>query len=123
MIDEIRGPLEAILNRVPEAFAATVMGFDGLPVDSIEKEAGGPDVAALVVEYSALLKQAKGSAQMFAAGELEELTIRAEKLTVVMRAVNDEYFLAAAIPPGGRNQGITRYLLRLQAPALNKALS
>lgn len=122
MIDEIRGPLEAILNRVPEAYAATVMGFDGLPVDSVEKPLDEPDVSSLLVEYSNLLKQAKTSAQMFAAGDLEELTIRSQKLTVVLRAINEEFFIAAAIPPGGK-QGITRYLLKLKAPALSKVLS
>ena len=125
MIDEIRGPLEKIHQGVDGALAITLMGMDGLPVDTLHPTASereDMDVSSLLVEYSTLLNQVKSSAQMFAAGGLEELAIASEHLTMIIRPVNDEYFLALALTPGA-NFGKGRYLLRVLAPTLAGALA
>lgn len=125
MIDEIRGPLEKIHQGVQGALAITLMGMDGLPVDTLHpnpSEREDMDVSSLLVEYSSLLTQVRSSAQMFAAGGLEELAISSEHLTMIIRPVTDEYFLALALTPGA-NFGKGRYLLRVLAPTLAGALS
>lgn len=70
MIEEIQIPLQKICGSVDGALAATVMGFDGLPVDAYtHHEPGGElDISSLIIEFSSLLGQVKASAQMFAAG-------------------------------------------------------
>lgn len=123
MIDEIRGPLEKICGAVDGALAATVMGFDGVAVDTYEhaQAPGEAEVPSLLIEYSTLLDQVRRSAQMFAAGELEELSIRAENVTALIRPLNEEYFLALALTAdSGAGKG--RYLLRLHAPRLAEFL-
>lgn len=124
MIEEIRAPLESICGAVDGALAASVMGFDGVPVDTYE-HAPGPedaDVASLLVEYSTLLDQVKNSAQMFAAGDLEELSIRADRVTALIRPLNQEFFLVLALTsPGASGKG--RYLLRMHAPKLAEFLA
>ena len=123
MIEEIRGPLEKIQSGVEGALAVTIMAADGVPVDSLEMTADdGVDVSSLVVEYSSLLQQVKSSAQMFAAGGLEEVAISSERVTMIIRPVNAEYFIALALQPGA-NFGKGRYLLRLFAPKLAGVLS
>lgn len=125
MIDEIRGPLEKIHKGVDGALAITIMGMDGLPVDSLQpsvSEHEDLDVNSLLIEYSSLLAQVKNSAQMFAAGGLEELSIASERLTMIIRPVNDEYFVALALMPGA-NFGKGRYLLRVLVPTLAGALT
>ena len=64
MIDDIRGPLEQICRRVEGVFAVTVMGVDGLPVDTVRATSvpEDTDVSALLVEYSNLLGQVQRSA-------------------------------------------------------------
>jgi predicted regulator of Ras-like GTPase activity (Roadblock/LC7/MglB family) len=123
MLDTIREPLNEICAAVPGAFAATIMGSDGVPVDTVEARVadGSLDVASLLVEYSALLGQVRSSAQMFAAGQLEELAISSENLTAIIRPLNTEFFVALALSPGA-NFGKGRYLLRLHAPRLLSAL-
>ncbi len=123
MIDEIHKPLKAICDAVPGALGATVMGFDGVPVDSYEHREpdGETDVGALLIEYSNLLGQVKNSAQMFAAGDLEEFSIRSENLTAVIRPLNEEFFLALALC-SPLHAGKGRYLLRLHAPPLAEFL-
>lgn len=118
-------PLEKLCRSVPGAVAATIMGVDGLPVDThtaSEDGTGEMDLASLLVEYSSLLSQVQRSAQMFAAGGLEELSIKAEHLTTIIRPINDEYFLAIALAPHA-NFGKGRYHLRLIAPTLVGELS
>jgi predicted regulator of Ras-like GTPase activity (Roadblock/LC7/MglB family) len=124
VIEEIQGPLQEICGRLDGALAATVMGFDGLPVDAYHHQEAGEDldISSLLVEFSSLLGQVKASAQMFAAGGLEELSVRSERLTTLIRPLGDEYFLALALRPDA-NTGKGRYLLRIHAPGLTRFLT
>ena len=125
---DFRACLKTICTSVEGAVAATLMGVDGLPVETVEQggalnENGDPvDVGSLLVEYSSVLGQVRRSAQVFAAGGLEEVSIRSERLTTIIRPVTDEYFLALALLPTA-NFGKGRYLLRLHAPGLVSDLS
>ncbi len=122
-MNELREPLESIVDALAGgAFAASIMGMDGLPVDAIERDSGDVDVSALLVEFSSLLIQVQKSAQMFAAGDLEELAIRSEHLTTIIRPINEEYLLCLALHPEA-NFGKGRYLLRVHAPKLATFLS
>jgi predicted regulator of Ras-like GTPase activity (Roadblock/LC7/MglB family) len=122
-VNDLREPLESIIGGLDGgALAATIMGRDGLPVDAIEMDSGDVDVAALLVEFSSLLGQVQKSAQMFAAGGLEELAIRSEHLTTIIRPINAEYLLCLAMRPTA-NFGKGRYLLRVNAPKLATALA
>lgn len=125
MADEIRGPLERICARLEGALGASVMGIDGLTVDSVAADpppAAKTDVESLLVEYSTLLGQVQRSAQMFAAGKLEELTISSENLTTLIRPLTGEYFIALTIGPSA-SVGKGRYLLRIHARELSGALA
>jgi predicted regulator of Ras-like GTPase activity (Roadblock/LC7/MglB family) len=116
--------LESIVRAVDGAVAATIMGVDGIPVQAYEAEAGadGVDLSSLLVEYSSLIPQVQRSAQMFAAGELEELSITSERLVTIIRPVTPEYFLALAMRTSAVS-GKGRYLLRVHAPKLAPLLS
>ena len=127
-VTEIRTPLVQICEGIDGVLAATVMGFDGLPVDTYQPKngnAGGHttqvDVPALMVEYSSMLGQIQRSAQMFSAGGLEELAITSENLRTVIRPLSEDYFVAIAMTRGA-NMGRGRYLLRLHAPKLQEAI-
>lgn len=125
MIESIREPLTSIYGSVDGAVAAVVMGFDGVEVDQLtaeEIDGEGPDVGALLIEYSTVLGQVQRSAQMFAAGGLEEVAITSEHLTTIIRPLNEDYFVALALRPRS-NFGRGRYLLRLHAPRLRSALA
>ncbi len=123
MTDEFRIPLQSVCSTVPGALAATVMGSDGIPVETVTAEVDADvDVSSLLIEYSALLDQIRRSAQMFAAGDLQEFSVRSEELIAIIRPINDEYFVALALRPEG-SLGKGRYLLRLNAPRLAEALA
>lgn len=124
---DFRGSLEAICAALPGAVAASLMSADGLPVETHEASALSPggepvDLGSLMVEYSTVLGQVQRTGEVFAAGALEEISIRSQNLLTLMRPVNQEYFLALAMHPDA-NAGKGRYLLRIHAPRLIEDLT
>jgi predicted regulator of Ras-like GTPase activity (Roadblock/LC7/MglB family) len=115
--------LQAIVRAVDGAIAASIMGVDGIPVQQFEVEStDGVDIPSLLIEYSALIPQVQRSAQMFAAGGLEELSIKSERLVTIIRPVTPEYYLCLALRSSA-NFGKGRYMLRVHAPKLAGELS
>ena len=124
-----RSRLQRICEGVDGVLVATLMGIDGLPVEQVSTmpTANGTgdihvELDALLVEYSGLIGQAQLSAEIFAAGGLEELSISSERLTTLIRVLTPEYFVAVALRPEA-NRGRARYLLRVHADALVDELS
>ena len=123
MASPFRESIEKLLNGIEGAVSCALMGFDGITVDISSKEAaaGGPDIQTLSMEFAHLIAQGRRTLESVDAGALEEFTLRTDKLTLVVRLLTPEYFLACAILPTG-NLGRARYLMRLSAPALRADL-
>ena len=112
-----REHLEQICRDVDGAVACSLMGVDGIEVDTHVADAGDLDLKSLLVEYSGVLRSAKDAAEAHAAGGVAELAIATDKLLAVVRTVSPEYFMVVALTPDG-NFGKARYLLRVTAPKL-----
>jgi predicted regulator of Ras-like GTPase activity (Roadblock/LC7/MglB family) len=123
MASPFRESIEKLLNGIEGAVSCALMGFDGITVDISSKEAaaGGPDIQTLSMEFAHLIAQARRTLESVEGGALEEFTLRTDKLTLVVRLLTPEYFLACAILPNG-NLGRARYLMRLSAPTLRADL-
>lgn len=123
MASPFRDSIEKLLNGIEGAVSCALMGFDGITVDISSKEAaaGHPDIQTLSMEFAHLIAQARRTLESVDAGALEEFTLRTDKMTLVVRLLTPEYFLACAILPSG-NLGRARYLMRLTAPALRADL-
>lgn len=108
--------LESVVNNVDGALACTVMGFDGISIETHQKE-GLDDVEFQTtwVEYANVLSQVKNAAEVLKTGNVAELSINTERLVTLMRMVSPEYFLVLALRPEG-NYGKGRYVLRITAP-------
>lgn len=123
-----RDSLENICRDLDGVVMATLMGIDGLPVETLVVTEppmldGRPlEIDALLVEYSAVLDQVRRSAEVFGAGDLQEMTIRASQLTTVFRILTQDYFVAIAIVPGAI-AGKGRFLLRTRTASLIPELS
>ncbi len=116
-----REHLEQICRNVDGAVACSLMGVDGIEVDTHVAEGGDVDLKLLLVEYSGVLRSAKDAAEAHAAGGVAELAIATDKLLAVVRTVSPEYFMVVALTPDG-NFGKARYLLRVTAPKLRSEL-
>jgi predicted regulator of Ras-like GTPase activity (Roadblock/LC7/MglB family) len=123
MASPFRESIEKLLNGIEGAVSCALMGFDGITVDISSKEAaaGGPDIQTLSMEFAHLIAQARRTLESVEAGMLEEFTLRTDKVTLVVRPLTPEYFLACAILPSG-SIGRARYLMRLTAPGLRADL-
>ncbi|BDG04303.1 roadblock/LC7 domain-containing protein [Anaeromyxobacter oryzae] len=116
-----REHLQDVCRSCDGAVACTLMGVDGIEVDTHVTDGGGIDVKNLLVEYSSLFRTAREAAEAHEAGGVAELSISTERLVTVARLVTPEYFMAVALTPEG-NFGKARYLLRVTAPKLRSEL-
>jgi predicted regulator of Ras-like GTPase activity (Roadblock/LC7/MglB family) len=114
--------LEAVCSQVEGSVACSIMGFNGLPVDSHRVTEPGLDLDGLWVEYSSLLGQIQRAAESMQGGAVKEVAIHTERVTTVARLINAEYFLVLALSPDG-NVGKGRFALRIIAPQLAPELS
>jgi predicted regulator of Ras-like GTPase activity (Roadblock/LC7/MglB family) len=112
--------LQKIVDHVEGGVAGLIMGFDGIAIDQYTRE-DKLDVNTIGMEFSFILTQVKKAAETLEMGAVNEVTIKAEKLTIVIRVLSNDYFLALALGPDG-NFGKGRYLMRVIAPKLQAEL-
>ncbi|WP_224366858.1 roadblock/LC7 domain-containing protein [Hyalangium versicolor] len=117
-----RAHLESVVNQVDGALACSVMGFDGISVETFQKdEAGELELNGAWVEYANLLTQLKNAADVLKTGTVTELSVNSEKVLTIIRLVSPEYFLVLALKAEG-NYGKGRYVLRVTAPKVRAEL-
>jgi predicted regulator of Ras-like GTPase activity (Roadblock/LC7/MglB family) len=109
--------LKKVVDHVGDGIGAVIMGLDGIAVETYIREKDGFDINIIGMEFSFILGQIKRAAETLQVGGLTELVIKAERLTLVVRMLNEEYFIAVALLPAG-NFGKCRFLLRMTAPQI-----
>ncbi len=110
--------LKNVVDGTEGALGALVVGLDGIPVD--EYSVGSElDIQSMTVEYSSLIKEIEKGSQTVQLGSTKEVTVMAEKAMVMLRRLNEEYFIVLIIKPEG-NFGKGRFLLRMSVPKLLK---
>jgi predicted regulator of Ras-like GTPase activity (Roadblock/LC7/MglB family) len=113
-----REDLETICGKVEGSFAASLMGFDGIAIETHQtKKAAGIAMQDLLVEYSGIISQVRQAAETLQMGRASEVSIRTEKLVAVARPLTPDYFLVLTLSPDG-NVGRARYELRIAGPKL-----
>lgn len=117
---------EALLKDVVEAteggVSSLVMDLDGIALESYSPPEAAFDIKTIGIELSVVLKSVRHAADMLGAGETREMAIVADSVTTLVRLINQNYFIALSLEPGG-NVGKGRYLLRTRAGELAEELS
>jgi predicted regulator of Ras-like GTPase activity (Roadblock/LC7/MglB family) len=110
---------EALKTAVESSggYAGLLMDFEGIPVETYVASESPYDIEVVGAEVSVLVKQIQRTADMLQAGGTEEVSLRSEKMTTIVRVVSDRYFVAMTLSPTG-NAGKARFALRLLAPQL-----
>ena len=116
-----REAIQKMVDRMDGGRAGVLMGFDGISVEVYNKPGMGSDINTIGMELAHILTQLRRSAEALDAGGVTEVSLRAERLIVLVRLVTAEYFLACALEPTG-NLGKARYLLRITAPEIQAEL-
>jgi predicted regulator of Ras-like GTPase activity (Roadblock/LC7/MglB family) len=113
--------LKKVIDNVDGGIGGLVMGLDGIPVESYIRQTERLDITTIGMEFSFILTQVRKAAEALQVGSYEELSVKAERLFLVVRMLSSQYFLAVALTPEG-NFGKCRYLMRLAAPRLTAQL-
>lgn len=108
--------LKDIAARVPETQVVMIMGTDGIPIDKLVVRPD-PNFEAVAAEYTTLLRDSLTAASDTGLGDLLELAVVTEKMTALLVAITGEYFLFAALAPGGLT-GRARFTLRVASAKL-----
>jgi len=110
--------LKEVVNGTEGALGAVIVGLDGIPVEeyAVNSEM---DFQAMVVEYSSLLKVVEKGSRATRMGSTREVTVITDKAMVIIRSLNEEYFIVLVLNPAG-NFGKGRFLLRMSVPQLLK---
>ena len=118
--------LESIVAQVDGSIACSVMGFDGIAVETLQvpsaaEHATSIELSTAWVEYANILTQLKNAAEVLKTGSIAEVSVNSEHLITLMRMVSPEYFLVLGLKPTG-NYGKARYVLRITAPKVKSEL-
>jgi predicted regulator of Ras-like GTPase activity (Roadblock/LC7/MglB family) len=113
--------LQHLVDNVEGGLAGLLMGFDGIAVESYTRDQKALDIQTVGMEFSFILTQVRKAAEALEIGGVQEIAIRADRLSIIIRVLNKDYFLALALGESG-NFGKGRYLLRVTAPKLQAEL-
>ena len=113
--------LQRIVEETGGGIGAVLMGYDGIAIDQFFSPDEELDLHMVVVEYSNVLKEIRKTAEILSLGEMEEISIRTDRFTIVIRMLNEEYFVALVIGRDG-NFGKGRYLMTREGFNLVEAL-
>lgn len=118
--------LESVVTQVDGAIACSVMGFDGIAVETYQAPqsadlASSIELTSAWIEYGNALSQLKSGAELLKTGAVSEVSVNTEKVITLMRMVTPEYFVVLGLKPEG-NYGKGRYVLRVTAPKLKAEL-
>ncbi len=117
-----RESLQGMVDRLAGGVAGILMGFDGIAVDAYTKSGEeAVDIQTVGMELAHAVVQMRKAAEHLDVGQVRELTLRADKLVVLVYLVTDEYFVACAVKPEA-SFGKARYLMRLLAPQIRAEL-
>ena len=116
-----RDTLQKMVERLDGGVAGILMGLDGIAVDLYTREGQDIDIQIVGMELAHAISQTRKAVERLDVGQTDEITVRTDKLLILVHVLNDEYFIAYAVRPDA-NSGKARYLMRLTAPQIRAEL-
>ena len=108
--------LKDTVNRVEGAVSAMIIASDGIAVEEYVSEKI-LDLAGLGAEASAMIRDIGFAAENLGLGEAREFSIISDKCGIIMRKINEGYYIALIIKPEG-NYGKGRFVLKTTVPKI-----
>jgi predicted regulator of Ras-like GTPase activity (Roadblock/LC7/MglB family) len=112
--------LRRIAERVEGTRAVSLLGLDGIPIDSYVSAEGLP-MDTLAAEAGGLIKAANASRALADHGAVTEITVASGRSASILCRVTAEYYLLLLLARDG-NFGRGRFELRKAALVLEKEL-
>ncbi len=108
--------LRDIVDKVDGAVSAMIIAADGIPVQEYVAERL-IDLTGLGAEASAMIRDVALAAENLGLGEAREFSIISDLCGIIMRKINEEYYIALIIRPDG-NYGKGRFVLKTVVPKI-----
>ncbi len=105
-----RDALKSLTESVDGALAAVIMGYDGISIDEYMPGGLPFDPQLVAVEYANLLRDIRRTVDLLENGTMEEVAIATDRVRVLVRVINADFFLVLIMSSGG-NFGKGRYLI------------
>jgi predicted regulator of Ras-like GTPase activity (Roadblock/LC7/MglB family) len=112
--------LRRVAERVEGTRAVSLVGVDGIAIDSFVSSEGLP-MESLAAETGALVKAAHAARALTDHGSNEQVTLSSDRAATILQRVTEEYYLILLLARDG-NFGRGRFELRKAAAALEKEL-
>lgn len=104
--------LQTIVEKTDGSLGALIMGADGLSVETFfSKEGVDANLDAAAAEFSSVIRRAIKSSADLDLGKVQEMLVKLDKVTFMLRFFSRDYFVLLALSPDG-NLGRARYELR-----------
>ena len=108
--------LKETVDKVDGAVSAMIIASDGIPVQEYIAERL-IDLTGLGAEASAMIRDIGNAAENLGLGQAREFSIISDTCGIIMRKINDDYYLALVIKPEG-NYGKGRFVLKTTVPKI-----
>ena len=112
--------LRRIAERVEGARAVSLVGVDGMPIDTYGRFEG-ISVESVAAELGAFVKNAESPHSEGQSGTIQQLTITTDRVATILSRVTPEYYLLLLLSREG-NFGRGRFELKRAALSLEKEL-
>jgi predicted regulator of Ras-like GTPase activity (Roadblock/LC7/MglB family) len=116
----MKDTLKSIVEKIPGARGAILMGFDGIAVEQYDGD-GGVDLESIATEFSFRFVELLKAAKALDLGALTDITIKAERGTLLVRCLSEEFFTIVLLGDS-THFGKGRWVLRSAAPELLASL-
>jgi len=113
-----KSTLRGILDRVDGALAVSLIGLDGIAVESVNDNHVPLDI--LGAEFGGFIKSIRPNAELNT-GEVLQFSLITEKYITFLSAITPEYFVLLVMKPDG-NYGRARFELAKAKDALRGEL-
>ena len=91
--------LQRAVERVPGAVGAIFAAWDGEAVDSFAR-GGREELLLLGAHYGVILNHVQSALHLTHFGEAEEMILQHQKLDLIVRAVDPQYYVVLAVGAG-----------------------
>ena len=108
--------LKDAVDKVEGAVSAMIIASDGIAVEEYVSE-NIIDLTGLGAEASAMIRDVGLAAENLGLGEAREFSIMSDKCGIIMRKINEDYYIALIVKPEG-NYGKGRFVLKTTVPKI-----
>ena len=117
-----RDTLQRMVDRLDGGVAAILIGFDGIAVEHYSRQGQDEiDIQTAGMELAHAVGQMRKAVERLDLGRAAEITLRTDRLVILVYALSEEYFVACAVRPDS-SFGKARYVMRLAAPQIRAEL-